>query len=56
MQESTIIMTNMCGTSTMYIPSIDIVKLEPSDNNILVLSYSSDGVCNRLVYHLPIPL
>lgn len=56
MQESTIIMTNTCSTSTMYIPSIDIVQLEPSDNSILVLSDSNDGVCPTIDLSITSPL
>lgn len=38
MQTSAVIMANESGTSTIQIPSNAIVKLEPSDDNIVALS------------------
>jgi hypothetical protein len=44
MQGSTIILTNEYGTSTVHIPNISIVKLEPNDDQILLLLDSNDNV------------
>ena len=38
-------MTNESGTSTVQISSVGIVKLEPIDDSVLVLSDSEDDIC-----------
>jgi hypothetical protein len=40
MQASTVILTNESGTSTVQIPTVATVKLEPNDDSVLVLSDS----------------
>ena len=45
MQASTVILTNEYGTSSVQIPSVAIVKLEPTDDSVLVLSDSKDDIC-----------
>ena len=45
MQASTVILTNEFGTSTVEIPSVPIVKLESTDNSVLVYSDSDDDIC-----------
>jgi len=45
MQASTVILTNESGTSTVQIPSVATVKLEPSDDSVFVLSDSEDDIC-----------
>jgi hypothetical protein len=45
MQASTVILTNESGTSTVQVPSIVTVKLEPTDDSVIVLSDSEDDIC-----------
>src|ERR1700738_1397715 len=45
MQASTVILTNESGTSTVQIPSIAPVKVEPLDDSVFVLSDSEDDIC-----------
>ena len=45
MQAPTVILTNESGTSTVQIPTVATVKLEPNDDNVLVLSDSGDDIC-----------
>jgi len=45
MQASTVILTNESGTSTVKIPTVATVKLEPNDDSVLVLSDSEDDIC-----------
>jgi hypothetical protein len=45
MQASTVILTNESGTSTVQIPSIAHVKVEPPDDSVFVLSDSEDDIC-----------
>ena len=45
MQASTVILTNKSGTSTIQIPSVTTVRLEPTDDSVLVLSDSEDEIC-----------
>lgn len=40
MQAPTVILTNESGTSIVQIPTVATVKLEPNDDNVLVLSDS----------------
>jgi hypothetical protein len=45
MQASTVILTNESGTSTVQIPSIAHIKVEPLDDSVLVLLDSKDDIC-----------
>jgi hypothetical protein len=45
MQASTVILTNESGTSTVQIPSIAHVKVEPLDDSVFVLLDSEDDIC-----------
>ena len=45
MQTSTVNLTNESGTSTVQIPSIAHVKVEPLDDSVFVLSDSEDDIC-----------
>ena len=45
MQVSIIILTNESGTSIVQIPSVTTVKLELTDDSVLVLSDSEDDIC-----------
>jgi hypothetical protein len=45
MQASTVILTNESGTSTIQVPSIAHVKVEPLDDSVFVLSNSEDDIC-----------
>ena len=45
MQASTIMLTNESSTSTVQIPYVAHVKLEPTDDSVLVLSDSKDDIC-----------
>jgi hypothetical protein len=45
MQVSIVILTNESGTSTVQIPSIALVKVEPLDDSMFVLSDSEDDIC-----------
>ena len=45
MQATTIILTNESGTSTVKISSAAIIKLESTDDNVFVLSYSKYDIC-----------
>ena len=45
MQATTIILTNESGTSTVKISSAATIKLESTDDNVFVLSYSKDDIC-----------
>lgn len=47
-QALTIILINEFGTSTVQIPSIEIVKLKPKYNNVLVLLDLEEDVCLAL--------
>ena len=57
MQASTVILTNESGTSTVQIPTVATVKLEPNDDSVLVLSDSEDDICAAvdLLDILPFP-
>ena len=46
MQASTVVLTNEFGTSILYLPSVTTVKIEPNDDNVLVLLDSCDDVCH----------
>ena len=41
-------LTNESGTFEVHIPSVASVKMEASDNNVLVLSDSKEDVCPTL--------
>lgn len=41
-------MTNKYGTSIVHIPRIATVKLEPIDDNILVMLDAHDDVCHEV--------
>ena len=45
MQASTIILTNASGASTVQIPFVALVKLEPTHDNMFVLSDSKVDIC-----------
>ena len=45
MQTSIVILTNEYGTPTIQIPSVNIVKLEHTDDNVLMLSTYEDDMC-----------
>ena len=45
MQVSTVILKNKSRTSTVQIPFVATVKLEPTDDNVFVLSDSEDDIC-----------
>jgi hypothetical protein len=45
MQASTVILTNESGTSTVQVPSMAPVKVEPLDDSVFVLSDSEDDIC-----------
>jgi hypothetical protein len=44
-QDSTVILTNEYGTSTVQILSIAHIKVEPLDDSMVVLSDSEDDIC-----------
>lgn len=46
MQASTIMLANESCTSTVQVPSVAIVKLEPTDDSMLVLSDLEDDICD----------
>ena len=45
MQAPTVILTNESGTFTVQISIVTIVKLEPNDDSVFVLSKSKDDIC-----------
>jgi hypothetical protein len=45
MQISTVILTNESDTSTVQIPSVSPIKVEPLDDSVFVLSDSEDDIC-----------
>ena len=45
MQASTVILTNESRTSTVQVPSVVTVKLEPTDDSVIVLLDSEDDIC-----------
>ena len=45
MQASTVILTNESGTSTVQIPSVAHVKVEPTDDSVFVLPDLEDDIC-----------
>lgn len=48
MQASTMILTNELVTFTIKIPSLATDKLEPIDDDVLVLFDSKDDVCDAI--------
>ena len=46
MQASTVLLTNKYGASTVNMPTVATVKIEPSDNDVLVLLDSDEDVCH----------
>ena len=57
MQASTVILTNESGTSTVQIPSVTHVKMEPTDDSVFVLPDLEDDICISvdLSHTLPFP-
>ena len=47
-QASTFILTNESGTSTIQIPFVATIKLEPTNDSVFVLSNSKDDICASL--------
>ena len=45
MQASTVLLTNESGASTINVPSMATVEIQPSDNDVLVLLDSDEEVC-----------
>ena len=45
MQASTIVLTNQYGASTIQMPNVANVKLDPDDNFVCVLSDFDDNIC-----------
>ena len=45
MQASTVVLTNQSGASTVQMPNVPTVKLEPDDNIVCLLSDSDDHIC-----------
>ena len=45
MQASIIVLTNQFGASTIQMPNVANVKLEPDDNTVCVLANFDDNIC-----------